>query len=275
MPKSAISVIGCGWLGLPLARKLQSAGHTIVASCTTQAKAEQLNKQGIHTLVYDIAQQPNQAKLAPLFNSDTLILNIPFGRRQPSNLNFIRQINQLLSYAVTQKINKVLFISSSSVYGEPNGIVTEACVPQPQTESAKANLAIENLVKQTFSQHCILRLAGLVGTDRHPVNYLAGKKQLKQAHKVVNLVHQTDVIQAVLQIIHQGLWSDTLHLSANHHPSRQDYYTLAAKRLGLALPEFSSDSKNETGKTIDASESLAKLNMSLAYPSPLDMLGSK
>ena len=42
-----ISILGCGWLGLPLAKSLLSKGHEIKGSTTSESKLEMLKNAGI------------------------------------------------------------------------------------------------------------------------------------------------------------------------------------------------------------------------------------
>ena len=134
-------------------------------------------------------------------------------------------------------------------------------------------MQIEQAIFEHLAQRaCVIRLAGLVGKSRHPAKYLAGRKGLPNGQQAVNLVHQHDVINAIQQIIHLQLWGQTLHLCSAEHPSRKDYYCWAATKLGLALPEFITEEDSDSGKKIDARQSLEKLGLNLLYPSPFDML---
>lgn len=276
MSNAAISILGCGWLGQPLALKLQQSGHPIVATCRSEHKAKKLTDLGLTTVIYALGDDLEQNHLTELFNSRILVLNIPVGRKNPDSKVFLEQIQKLLAHAVCTSIEQVIFVSTTSIYGDPQGLVTETSIPDPQTESARTNLAIEGMVKDYFvRKSTIIRLAGLVGQDRHPAKFLAGKSGLATPEQVVNLVHQQDVINAIQNIIKDDLWSQTLHLCAAQHPTRSEYYTFAAKQLGLTPPTFVEGSVKQSGKLIDASASLELLKMSLAYPSPFDMIGDK
>ena len=152
-------------------------------------------------------------------------------------------------------------------------IRTEHTQPDPQTQSGQINLAVEALVKESFtSRSTIIRAAGLVGKDRHPANYLAGKIGLLNPDNVVNLIHQDDVICAIKTVIERDIWGQTLHLSALEHPTRAQYYTWAAENLGLSAPIFTHGTGVALGKKIDATRSLQLMGLSLKYPSPFDML---
>ena len=42
-----VSILGCGWLGLPLAKALIGEGYTVKGSTTTPAKLNLLKEEGV------------------------------------------------------------------------------------------------------------------------------------------------------------------------------------------------------------------------------------
>ncbi len=265
--------MGCGWLGLPLAKMLIKQSHNIVATRRSVAGIDELSELGISGVKFELGLDLQQTQFDLLFTSDILFLNIPVGRKSVQSFDFIRAIESLLIRAQQSQIKQVLFVSSTSIYGDESRQVTENSTPNPITHSANVNFAVEKLVSNYFPKNfSILRLAGLVGETRHPVYFLSGKTGLTQPKQVVNLVHQQDVLKAIQNILDKGLWGKTFILSATEHPSREEYYTWAAETLNLPIPQFISQENNEKGKQIDASASLARLGIELTYTSPYQML---
>ena len=268
-----ISIVGCGWLGLPLAINLQESGHNIIATCRSQQKADKLTQLGLNAECFELGDELEHGRIAKLFTSKVLVLNVPVGRKSPNTGHFAQHMQALLKFAANSQIQNLIFISTTSVYGDNSGTVNEQSPTHPQTRSGQINLAVEALVQGSFaSRSAIIRAAGLVGKDRHPANYLAGKIGLLNPDNVVNLIHQDDVICAIKTVIERDIWGQTLHLSALAHPTRAQYYTWAAENLGLSAPIFTHGAGVALGKKIDASKSLQILGLSLKYPSPFDML---
>jgi hypothetical protein len=98
----------------------------------------------------------------------------------------------------------------------------------------------------------------LIGEDRHPVHFLAGRTNLENPKAPINLIHQEDCIGIILEILrtpevsgqNDNLeWNETFNAVAPFHPSRQEYYTQKALEFNLALPEFNLESPT-FGKTI-------------------------
>ena len=267
-----IAVVGCGWLGLPLSKSLQKSGHKIVATCRSNQKASELTQLGFAAETFELGDKLIHPRLAAIFSSTVLVLNIPVGRKAPNTADFVEHMQALLKHAAASQIQNIIFISTTSVYGDDCDIVTEISPTHPQTQSGQINLAVEALVKEHFDKRCtIIRPAGLVGFDRHPAHYLAGKSGLLNPDNVVNLVHQDDVICAIQTVIEKEIWGKTLHLSALEHPTREKYYTWAAAKLDLNPPNFVIGEGVAKGKQIDATNSLQVLGLSLRYASPFEM----
>ncbi|MEP0355131.1 NAD-dependent epimerase/dehydratase family protein [Paraglaciecola sp.] len=268
-----ISIVGCGWLGQPLALTLKGFGYNIVASTRSLQKCTTLNDLGLEAVKFELGDDLNIAAVSAIFTSNTLILNIPVGRKAVTPNSFIMQIHSLVEHASRTQIKQVIFISTTSVYGDQDQVITEHSPTMPVTSSGKTNLIIEALVTEAFPKcSTIIRLSGLVNHDRHPANYLAGKSNLPNPNGKTNLIHQDDVIRAIYLVITKNLWGHTLHLSALQHPTRKDYYTWSAAKLALPAPTFIACEQPAAGKEIDATYSLEKLGLTLKYPSPYDMI---
>src|SRR5690606_39022244 len=118
------------------------------------------------------------------------------GMRNNSEEKFSEKIAKLLPYIENSSIQKVIFVSSTSVYGEESGMITEATIPQPTTPSAKELIAAEALLRNAKAQFAttVIRFGGLIGEDRHPVKFLSGKKNLANPKGNINFIHQDDCI---------------------------------------------------------------------------------
>ncbi|MEP4890373.1 MAG: NAD-dependent epimerase/dehydratase family protein [Aliiglaciecola sp.] len=267
-----IAIIGAGWLGLPLAQALTKSGHTIVATKRSGTEVNKLQEIGISAIQYELGDNLDTQQLTHLFNAQTLILNIPPGRKSPSLDTFSQNMRALLSTAKYKGIQNVLFISTTAVYGNTEGTIYEYTPVAPQTQSGKIHVEIENCVRSLFQQNaCILRLGGLVSPDRHPARSLSARKHIENGQQRVNLVHREDVIRAIEKIINSNKFGQTYHLCSLEHPTRQQYYTDAATAMKLAPPEFVEDLSLPSGKCINSEFTLNALEMALVYPSPYDM----
>lgn len=246
-----ISILGCGWLGLPLAKSLISKGFTVKGSTTSEVKLAVLESANIQA--YSIRLTENEVignMEAFLSESEILIIDIPPKLRGDGAENFVAKIATLVPFIAQSTINHVVFISSTSVYADDNTIVTENSQPEPDTESGRQLLASEKLLQaNTNFKTTIIRFGGLIGENRHPIHFLAGRKNLENPEAPINLIHQNDCLGIIEAVITQNTKGEMFNAVAPYHPSRKDYYTQKAVALGLPLPEFE-ESKPSVGKTI-------------------------
>jgi nucleoside-diphosphate-sugar epimerase len=95
----------------------------------------------------------------------------------------------------------------------------------------------------------VIRFGGLIGENRHPIHFLAGRKNLENPEAPINLIHQDDCIGIIEAVISRNARGEVFNAVAPYHPSRKEYYTQKAVALGLPLPEFEEE-KASIGKTI-------------------------
>ena len=270
-----ISILGCGWLGLPLAKALLKNGFAVNGSTTSNDKLLVLQNLGIQA--FQINLSPTLSERAAeetiekfLEGSKTLIIDIPPKLRGNSQEDFVSKIQTVIPFIEKSTVENVLFISSTSVYGDTSSLdcaqddtlsVTEDSQLNPETESGKQLIKSEQLLQSNLNfKTTILRFGGLIGDDRHPIKFLAGRTNIENPNAAINLIHQEDCIGIIIKIIELDCWNETFNAAAPFHPSRKDYYTQKAVEFNLALPEFNSVNSN-FGKTILSS----KVEMVLGY----------
>lgn len=247
-----ISILGCGWLGFPLAKRLLEKGNSVKGSTTSENKLSILEKAGINPFLVALESESVSESINDfLSESEILIIDIPPKLRgnqsfsTPLEMTFVRKIENLIPFIEKSTVKKVLFVSSTSVYGDENDLINEETIPNPETESGKQLLLAENiLLKNKNFQTTILRFGGLIGEDRHPVKHLSGKENLENPDAPVNLIHQNDCIGIIETIINQSKWNEIFNAVAPFHPTREEYYMQKAKEQNLVLPKFSSQKSN-------------------------------
>lgn len=254
-----ISILGCGWLGLPLAKSLIEKGFSVKGSTTSLEKISVLKTVGVDAYLIELSETEITGDLNLfLKDSEILIVDIPPKLRGTSSENFVQKIQNLIPFIENSSVQKLVFISSTSVYSDNNSIITEATTPQPDTESGKQLVAVENrLLSNPNFKTTAIRFGGLIGDDRHPIRFLAGRQHLENPDAPINLIHQRDCIGIIETIMEQERWNETFNAVAPFHPSRKEYYQQKAIELKLPLPEFSTGGKS-VGKTI-SSEKVATI----------------
>lgn len=253
--------MGCGWLGLPLAKSLIEIGYRVHGSTTSKEKLSTLKEAGIQPFLIALSAQGITGDLdAFLQNLSVLVVNIPPKLRRGGGENYVQKIVQLRDAARKHRLQHILFISSTSVYGALEGEVTEETTPQPTTESGRQLLAAENLFfKAPGQQVTIVRFGGLIGPDRHPITMLSGKKGLTNGNVPVNLIHLNDCIGIVKAILQNSWWNELINGVHPHHPTKREYYTEEARKRNLQEPDYQEDTTQKGKKIVSKTLETVKM----------------
>lgn len=281
MKEKNISILGCGWLGLPLAKKLVENGFLIKGSTTSEEKLVVLEENKIQSHLITLHEDKIIGKITNFLNeSEILIIDIPPKLRANSSTalgkTFVKKIKNLIVEIEKSAIKKVLFVSSTSVYGDLPIFstaleVTEESALNPDSEGGKQLLEVEQLLQSNKNfKTTVVRFGGLIGIDRHPIKFLAGRENVENPEAPINFIHQEDCIGIIEKLINEGLrqaqsdnlnWNETFNAVAPEHPTRADYYHKKALEMNLKVPTFVKDSKSK-GKIISSQKLQQVLNYS-------------
>ena len=204
-----VAIVGLGWLGMPLAMSLSARGWQVTGSKTTQDGVEAARMSGIDS--YLLRMEPelvcDSDDLDALMDADALVITLPARRSGPGDEFYLQAVQELVDSALAHRIPRIIFTSSTSVYGDAQGTVKETTPRNPVTNSGRVLEELEDWLHNLPGTSVdILRLAGLVGPGRHPGRFFAGKTAPDGEHGV-NLVHLEDVIGAVRQLTLRVMFS--------------------------------------------------------------------
>ncbi len=257
-----ITILGCGWLGLPLAKSLLSKGYNVKGSTTSATKLKTLKEAEIMPFQIQLNEQEIIGNVSDfLHETDVLIIAIPPGLRKEilssEEMTFINKMKTLIPYIEKSGIQKVLFVSSTSVYGDRFPIIeyTESTQTHPDTESGRQLVLSEKLLQSNIHfKTTVIRFGGLLGEDRHPIKFLAGRTQIENPDGPVNLIQREDCIGIIIKALdfaYIDKWGETFNAVAPQHPTRKNYYQKKAHQFNLPLPNFIEDTKSK-GKIISS-----------------------
>lgn len=263
-----VSIVGCGWFGLPLAKELINQGFVVSGSKRTSGAARELNRDNIAGFTLDLDDNDTDKQaLTTHLHTDAIVINIP-PSIQKSPGAYLRRLTRLRDLMANHPYKKIIFISTTGVYSASNQVVTEQDA-QPHSPASEILLQAEKLFSDN-SNTCVLRFAGLVGPTRHPGRFLAGKKNLAGADAPVNIVHLDDCIGAVSCVLASPKTDAVYNVCASEHPIRQDFYIKAAQALSLSEPEFGENT--QMAKEIDGSKITRELGFNYRHQDPMAML---
>lgn len=234
-----VAIVGLGWVGMPLALSLLGRGYRVVGSKTTPDGVEAARMSGIecYPLVMTPELECEQDDLEQLLDADALVITLPASRRPEEGERYLHAVQLLVDSALAHNVPRIIFLSSTSVYGDAVGTVNERSELQPTTSAGRTLAELETWLHDLPNTSVdILRLAGLVGAGRNPGRFLAGKTGVIGASSGVNLVHQDDVIAAIQMLLKLPQGGHVYNLCAPIHPTKAEFYPPLARSLGLEPP---------------------------------------
>lgn len=224
-------VIGCGWLGKRLLSDWQHRlpSWQFVALRRTAAGLLDLPAQ-VHPMVW---QEPaSDDALATLRDAVWLIAIAP-----GADMAAYYQTLQLWTErARALHCRQLILCSSTGVYSGLAGEITEDAQPDLSKPRVAQLVAAERIVQQ-YPQHTVLRLAGLFGEGRHPGRF-CGRGQLAGADLPINLVHSEQVAAYLALWLTEHTYPALANIVHHDHPTKAQFYPLAAQAYGLASPTF-------------------------------------
>ena len=240
-----IAVLGCGWLGLPLAKKLLADGYYIKGSTTTVNKIAKLAAAQIDPFLVQLNPQIEGDDINLFLDADLLIINIPPGRHKGLENNYPTKMENVAKALLNSPISKVIFISSSSVYPENGAVVDESTPIDAQSASALSLFKAEEIFRLLPKiQTTVIRMSGLIGPDRHPGRFFAGKENIPNGLAPVNLIHLDDCIGIIKQVIEKNIWGEVINAAAPDHPTKMDFYNLASQKYNGTTAQFIAEKKD-------------------------------
>lgn len=230
-----ITIIGCGWLGLPLGKELLKQGHSIAGSTQSNEKLKKLEKLGISSFHYSLDKN-TEIPSEVCSSTEILIITIPPLKREKDPKLYGGNLKKLVKQFTG--VRRVIFTSSIGIYPQRSTIYFEHfefLEQEKNTVLFQAEHALTSLLKNKL---IILRLGGLIGDGRHPVNYLQGRDDVENPFGLVNLIHQTDVIRCIQQCIENADVYGIYNVVNPENPWRKEYYTKLYRQHGLKAINF-------------------------------------
>ncbi|WP_291728467.1 SDR family NAD(P)-dependent oxidoreductase [Bernardetia sp.] len=291
----SISILGCGWLGLEVAKYFIKKEIQVNGSTTSKEKTAILKNEKIKPYILQLTEKNIEAYknnshdfFKDFFHTDIALINIPPPRENKDfykvQMEFIK--NYLLKNEKATK--KIIFISSTSIYkdypADLNKEVIEKDVETKEEAARKDIFDAENIFveasKNKKLETVVLRAGGLMGGKRVAGKYFAGKKGLNTGSIPVNFIHRKDLVE-IISIISDKLVENILFNSKKRnkfevfnvvcptHPTRQKVYKKNAKDYNFEAPTFQENTETPNYKVVDTNKLKDILNYEFHYPNPL------
>lgn len=227
----SISILGTGWLGNALAHYLIKFHKDVSVSQHRQI----LNSESITKISW---AYPNP--LPSELQKDIIVIAMP-----PSILIDEQVFSEFL--AKSNIGSKIIYCSSTGIYGSMQGVCTEDLQINVQNERIKRLLDLENVVRKHSDRNCILRLAGLVGPSRDPRKFFEKSGTIPDDLQAINYVHRFDVMNFIKCVIESdavGIYN----VCSTEHPSKRNFYKSLAEGSSEYIEEASDEQRIVSSK---------------------------
>ncbi|MEO6777669.1 MAG: NAD-dependent epimerase/dehydratase family protein [Kofleriaceae bacterium] len=193
MSLSTWFVLGAGYTGTVLARRLVAEGQRVIVTRRALADAEEVARDvGAEPRAVDLAHANEPASPGAI----VVCLAPPGGEPHVEIANLL---------ALATAANKLIYVSSTGVYAPGGGAwVDEQWPLEPSTVSGKARLAAERALP---ANTVILRAAGIYGPGRGIADRLrAGTYRIVgDGSTHVSRIHVDDLVEAIIRAATAGL----------------------------------------------------------------------
>ena len=180
----------------------------------------------------------------------------------------------LVSWLGAAALQKFVYTSSTSVYGQTDGaVVTEQSPATPEAPGARVLVETEEWLRAAAAggfPSVILRVAGIYGPGRGHAfrQYLRGEARIEgDGSRHLNMIHRDDVIGAILAALERGQPGETYNAVDDEPVTQRAFFTGLAEQLRQPLPP-SVAAEGELGRKRGISNkrvSNAKLRTRLEY----------
>ncbi len=275
-----VLIIGCGDIGVRVARLLQQSGDKICGLSRSDEGAERLRAFGIEPVVSNL---DDSSSLINLPMAGKLVLYFapppgggPFDTRMR---NFCQAIDS------KQLPDKVVYISTSGVYGDCGGEwVTEETPINPQTSRAQRRADAEATLQDWGRMHdvpvVVLRVTGIYGPGRLPL------ARIQQGHPILcedespptNRIHADDLAAICIKAAEKAVAGDIFNVSDGQPGTMTQFFNAASDLLDLPrLPQIDMVEAKQVmnpmmlsylteTRRMDNRKMLAQLGVTLKYP---------
>ncbi len=271
-------IVGCGYVGLPLGVELLRRGHEVFG--LRRSAADELKAAGIHSLMADITEPEALAKLPHNFDWVVNCVASAGGSTDDYRDIYLEGNRNLISWLAGTPLEKFIYTSSTSVYGQNDGsVVTEESPAEPEVETARVLVEAERLLLAAEAERkfpaVILRVAGICGPGRGRRfrQFVSGEARIEgNGSRWLNMIHRDDVAGCILAALERGNPGEIYNAVDNEPVTQLKFFEWLAMELKRPLPpEIPPDAailrkRGVTNKRVSNAKLRAELKYEFRFP---------
>ena len=244
-------IVGCGYLGQRVADRWLQSGSSVFAITRSSTNAKNLSAGGIHPIIGDVTTADGLPEaIRDLPEVDTVLWAVGFDRSAHASYRDVH-VNGLLR-TLQQIPNKprVVFISSTGVWGEETNEVDESTPASPTREAGVVLLEAETALRShPKGPGVVLRLAGIYGPGRLPrlSDIQENKPIAADPDSWLNLIHVDDAASVICDISELPVPKSLYIVSDTTPIRREQWYSSLAEFTNSPRPRWATNSRLRGG----------------------------
>lgn len=235
------AIVGCGYLGLELARQLAASDHDVIGVRRSASGVDDIREVGASAVQADVTDQDT---LSAIPDVDAIVYAASAGGRGAGNARdvYVTGMANVVDHFAqrSSRPDRFIYTSSTGVYGDHDGEWVDETTPIDRTTDRTKTLAEAESValKRTASggiDGTVVRLGGIYGPDRYPVTrYLEGPV----VEGYLNLIHRDDAAGAIRFLLEEDVARGEVVLLVDDEPlSRGEFADWLADQCNREPPE--------------------------------------
>ncbi len=227
--------IGFGKLASRCAERLSNTQNRVYGI----ARSERNHDQNVELWVGDVKSDDILARLsAESFDSVVIILTPDDYTQEAYEQTYLHTIEALVQIWRARPPGRIVFVSSTSVYGQNNGeCVNENSDASPSRPTAKVLRDAETLLLESFEESVVIRFSGIYGNGR---DYLLRQVWAKKPgdENYTNRIHEDDCVGVICHVVNlEKTELKRLYLASDSSPvTSKEIRAWLAKKMGVDLP---------------------------------------
>jgi len=235
-----VAIVGCGYVGVELGRRLSAAGHDVVGVRRSPDGIETIREAGFEGIRADVSD-PESLEAVP--DVDAVVYSVSAGGRgaEAARRAYVEtQATAIEAFGTRERPpDRWIYTGSTGVYGDHDGAwVDESTDPRPDGDRGRNLLRAESIARERTAEYgidgAVVRFAGLYGPGRFRLQrYLEGPV----AGRHLNLFHRDDAAGAVAYLLERNLVREGVILGVDDEPVwRPDLAEWLAEQCNAPAP---------------------------------------
>lgn len=263
-----VGIIGFGRLGHLLAPLLQAKGAVVHGF---RRNPEGINAHSVVAEALDVSQP-----ITSLPKMDYWVVTLSPGGRTAEHYqqSYVLGLQHILQALQGQPMQKLFWVSSSSVYGQNQGeAINERSETKPNRQTGKILLQAESLLEGLADKACVVRFSGIYNSRKSRVlqQLVNGEVSANFEDYFTNRIHEQDAASVLAHLMlqdAQGKAIEGLYLASDDCPVKySEYLAYLTEQTGRPLNNALPAKENRVGSKRCDNSRLKATGFSFTYPS--------